>query len=287
MRVVIFGGRGFVGRNAVLSLRRKNVEVVVCDLPYFDIRTYAQFERFRFHADDVVVNLAAKQYGYKHGSFHDTNTVGTLNIITAMAACGCSRLIYFSSDMAISPIGYYGQSKRTAEFMVGVARRKISSTIFRPRLIIGPGRVGILGKLFWLVKHNLPVPMIGDGSKPYQMVSVFDCVQAIERAIERGCPNGEYNLGSLNPPPVKQLLEHFIKDAGSKSVVVPTNASMVKGTLNLLSRAGLSPIHREQYEMVDNQPEFDISLTEKGLGWKPEYSDQEMLLEAYREWRSR
>lgn len=62
------------------------------------------------------------------------------------------------------------------------------------------GRLGILEKLFKLVDHNLPVPMIGSGRNPYQFISVFDCASAARAAFSAGVPNEVYNLGSLNPP---------------------------------------------------------------------------------------
>jgi dTDP-glucose 4,6-dehydratase len=72
-------------------------------------------------------------------------------------------------------------------------------SIFRPRLIIGPGRLGILSKLFTLIDANLPVPMIGSGRNPYQFISVFDCAEAARLAWRAGVPNEAYNLGSDNP----------------------------------------------------------------------------------------
>jgi nucleoside-diphosphate-sugar epimerase len=107
-------------------------------------------------------------------------------------------------------------------------------SLFRPRLIIGPGRLGILEKLFKLIDWNLPVPMIGSGRNPYQFISVFDCAEAARLAWKAGVPNEAYNLGSLNPPPVRKLLGDLIKHAGSKSILVPTPGWAVKRTLDLL-----------------------------------------------------
>jgi dTDP-glucose 4,6-dehydratase len=60
-------------------------------------------------------------------------------------------------------------------------------SMFRPRLIIGPGRLGILEKLFKLIDMNLPVPMIGSGKNPYQFISVFDCAEACAPAWKAAC----------------------------------------------------------------------------------------------------
>ncbi len=46
----------------------------------------------------------------------------------------------------------------------GLAHARLRHLHFPPRLIIGPGRLGILEKLFKLINYNLPVPMIGSWS---------------------------------------------------------------------------------------------------------------------------
>ena len=111
-----------------------------------------------------------------------------------MDRSGASRLVHFTTDMI------YGHSVVTPQTEDHPAALRSATTdrassmtetlaahyrgngfrisIFRPRLIIGPGRLGILEKLFKLIDLNLPVPMIGSGSNPYQFISVFDCASA-------------------------------------------------------------------------------------------------------------
>jgi len=122
-----------------------------------------------------------------------------------------------TEDHPVAPLGEYGWSKqKTEELAVELRKRGMNISLFRPRLIIGPGRLGILEKLFKLIDWNLPVPMIGSGKNPYQFISVFDCAEAARAAFKSGVPNEAYNLGSLNPPPVKRLLGDLIRFAGSK-----------------------------------------------------------------------
>jgi dTDP-glucose 4,6-dehydratase len=185
------------------------------------------------------------------------------------------------------PFGPYGQSKKAAEDICRAYRKKgINITIFRPRMIIGPGRLGILKKLFFLIRHHLPVPTIGSGKNCYQMVSVFDCVSATVAAIQCGCPNKEYNLGSKNPPAERDLLKNLIKEAGSHSPVIPTNGKMVKAMLGFLDAIGFEIMHKEQYMIADEDYVLDISETEKDLGWMPQHNDQDMIIKAYSDYSS-
>ncbi len=314
MKVIIFGGNGFVGRWLIKALTEDGMNVFVCDLanepfeekvPYLqvDIRDKAQLRKVPFCMDDIVVNLAANQYHLKvpikgrDEFFFDTNTKGAENIMKAALTEGCTKLIQFTTDMTYgkpqylpvdtahpqNPFGPYGQSKKATEDICREYRKKgMRITIFRPRMINGPGRLGILKKLFWLIKCNLPVPTIGNGRNCYQMISVFDCVSAIRCAIDKGIPDKEYNLGSKSPPAIRDLLKNLIRETGSHSIVVPTPGKLVKTVLGCMGAMGVELMYKEQYMIADENYILDISETEKELEWEPQYADSNMIVEAYR-----
>ena len=73
-------------------------------------------------------------------------------------------------DHPPKPIGFYGLTKFEAEKLIlkEVEIGNLNCTIFRPRLIIGPRRLGILKNLFDLIRLNLPVPLIGNGKNIFQ-----------------------------------------------------------------------------------------------------------------------
>jgi dTDP-glucose 4,6-dehydratase len=182
------------------------------------------------------------------------------------------------------PIGEYSASKMAIEdYCIAKRAEGLRVSIFRPRLIIGPGRVGILGKLFHLIRLNLPVAMIGNGKNRYQMVSVFDCGSAAVHSANKGVVNGEFNLGSADPPTVRQLLAEVIRQAGSKSMLIPTVAAPAKVLLRFLDRINLPVLVPEQFEIADHDYVVDIEPTIRMLDWKPLYGDQQMMNEAYRQ----
>ena len=51
---------------------------------------------------------------------------------------------------------------------------------------MGPGRLGVMKKLFEAIAQNKPVPLIGNGLNYYQMVSVKDCANAAILAANKG-----------------------------------------------------------------------------------------------------
>src|SRR5690606_25330705 len=321
MKHIIFGGDGFVGRHLAPKLLADGQEVVVADivksdLPHYrqirfvhcDVTDGASVEAAGIGPDDMVYNLAAKMLSpiqvraKRLDSFYPVNYHGTVHIIEAMDKAGAKNLVHFTTDMIyghtvtfpmtedhpVAPLGEYGRSKLDTEVLASEWRgRGMSITLFRPRLIIGPGRLGILEKLFRLINLNLPVPMIGSGRNPYQFISVFDCAEAARLAWKAGVPNEAYNLGSLEPPPVRKLLGDLIRHAGSRSLLVPTPAWAVKRTLDLLDRLNMPLMDPEQYLIADEMCVLDVSKAGRELGWVPKHRDEDMLIAAYDEYRAK
>jgi dTDP-glucose 4,6-dehydratase len=321
MRHIIFGGDGFVGRHLAPKLIADGEEVFVADivksdLPHYrevrhvfcDVTDPASIANVGMRGEDMVYNLSAKMLSpiqvraKRHDFFFPVNFHGTENIIKAMDKAGAPKFVHFTTDMIyghtvahpmtedhpVGPLGEYGLSKLKTEELAAVWRgRGMRISLFRPRLIIGPGRLGILEKLFRLIDWNLPVPMIGSGRNPYQFISVFDCAEAAKRAWRAGTPNEAYNLGSLNPPSVRQLLGDLVRHAGSKSMLLPTPGWAVKRTLDLLDSINLPIMDPEQYLIADEMCVLDVSKAARDLGWAPQYRDADMLIAAYDEYRSR
>jgi len=319
MKHVIFGGDGFVGRYLAKDLAERGEEVLVADiarsdLPHYgdvghihcDVTNSASVAGVPIGADDMVYNMSAMMLSPiqkridRYPFFYPVNTFGAANIMAHTAASGASKMVQYTTDMVygktvktpqdedhpIAPLGHYGGSKADTETIADDWRmRGMKITIVRPRLIIGPGRLGILGKLFRLIDMNLPVPMIGSGRNPYQFISVYDCAEVARLAWEKGVPNRAYNLGSDNPPPVRKLLGDLIRSAGSKSILMPTPGFAVKWTLAGLDRLNMPLMDPEQYLIADEYCVRDTTAAKRDFGWTPKYRDEDMLVAAYAEYR--
>lgn len=319
MQHIIFGGDGFVGRHLAADLVKRGERVLVADinksaLPHYGDAVFIEVDvtdriavgKVPMQPGDMVYNLSAKMLSpimpraKRHEFFWPVNYHGTKHILEAMAGKGVDRLVHFTTDMIYgtaevvpqtedhpkNPLGEYGRSKLESEALCRDYRAKgMAISIFRPRLIIGPGRLGILAKLFRLIDMNLPVPMIGAGKNPYQFISVYDCASAARLAWEKGVPNAEYNLGSDDPPPVRELLRALVKRAGSRTVLVPTPGFLVKRTLDALDLINLPLMDPEQYLIADEFCIVDTARAKRDLGWRPMFKDTDMLIAAYDEYR--
>lgn len=323
MKHIIFGGDGFLGTELTKKLTARGERVVVCDLKQtqasgiydnsglvsyikLDVTHKADFDAVDVDAEDMVYHFAAKllvpilprseRKDYFWTALYD----GTQNVLSFMEQKGLRNLVYYTTDMVYghtlhhprfedhprAPLGPYGEAKYQTELLCEQYREKgFNITLFRPRLIIGPGRLGILEKLFKLVDHNLPVPTIGNGKNFYQFISVSDCAEACICAVAAGCPNENYNLGSLNPPTVNELLKKLIVEANSKSFLLPTPAGLVKLVLDIFDRMGMPIMDPEQYLIADETCVLDVSKGKRELGWEPKDNDVDMLFAAYNDYR--
>ncbi|MBT8132531.1 MAG: NAD(P)-dependent oxidoreductase, partial [Gammaproteobacteria bacterium] len=213
MKHILIGGDGFVGRYIARDLLKRGEEVLVCDIKKSEIPIYpratfmevdicdqAAVAKIPISPDDVVYGLAAVllhpivKRAQRKEHFFSVDYYGARHVVDAAMANGCRKFIQFSTDMVYGrmktdpplnethprePIGEYAESKRLIEnYCIEKRQEGLNVSIFRPRLIIGPGRLGILTNLFKLIRKNLPVPLIGSGNNRYQMISVFDCAEA-------------------------------------------------------------------------------------------------------------
>ncbi len=318
-RHIIFGGDGYVGRYIARDLLARGETVIVADivksdLPIYDyaefmkvdVRSRDQVDSVEIQKTDIVYNMAARllmppvKKNDRQAAFFPIHVQGTQNILGAIDAAGASKLVQFSTDMVYGksqlpppiptnhpklPIDAYGQSKKECEDVCEHWRSKgIDISIFRPRMVMGPGRLGLLANLFKLVKAGLPVPTIGSGKNRYQFVSVFDCASFAIQAADMGCPNGAWNLGSVNNPSTKNVLKALIQHANSRSFVVPTPAFAVKAVLSLLDYLDMTLLTREQYEIADEDYVVDVEDLRDVYGRVPEGSDEDMIVQAWDSW---
>lgn len=324
MRHVLIGGNGFLGRELVRQIRARGQTAVVVDLPESyarfpdpghpdvthvraDVARPGALDAVVLGPDDVVHHLATRlitpnkpRFG-RDAYFRVCAVDGTTQILAWMRRNGNRQLVFWSTDMVYGPalvvprpeshprrpFGPYGRSKVAAEDIVAaaVARGEVSATVFRPRLILGPGRLGILEVLFKLIDRGWPVPLIGQGTNRFQFVSVADCARASLIAADRGCPNGTYNLGSENSPTEYELLTEFVARVGSRSRVVRTPGDLVKAVLRGLHLFRIAPMDPEQFEIADLEVQLDISAAARDLGWRPRHGDTDLLTASYRAYR--
>jgi nucleoside-diphosphate-sugar epimerase len=155
----------------------------------------------------------------------------------------------------------------------------VSLAIVRPRTIIGPDRGGIFELFFSWISEGKPIFTIGKGNKPFQFIHVDDLVAAI-LVIARNSSSGVFNIGTDRYASLKSVFEELILHAGSKSRVLALPKGLTIGALFALELLKLSPLTSWHYRTLPRAFHFNIAPI-KNLGWSPDYSNSEMLIEAY------
>lgn len=320
MKHIITGGDGFLGTELAKKLVARGENVLAIDIkktpsPHYDHIEFMHVDITDKEAlatvpvddDDIVYHFAARllvpiiKRAERQEYFWSVLYQGTENLFEFLETrTGCRSVLYYTTDMVYGhtvenprpeshprvPLGPYGNAKYESELLCEKYReRGFSITIFRPRLIIGPGRLGILETLFKLIDKNLPVPTIGGGRNFYQFISVSDCAEICLAAVAKGIPNEAYNVGSTGAPRVRALLKELIKSAGSKSIVVPTPAFAVKFVLAILDKLNIPLLDPEQYLIADETCILSMEKAKRELDWEPKDSDTDMLNIAYASWK--
>ncbi len=169
MKVVLFGGAGFLGRVVARRLRAQGETVLTVDRRpgeadlAADITDRASLEALPAADADVVVNLAARLPGApdtlpEHAELFEVNAVGAANVAQWAAARHARRLVYGSTLVVVArpwpvplteaaatypvgPVAAYAASKLGGE-LVGAAiaaAAGVSFAALRFSALYGPG----------------------------------------------------------------------------------------------------------------------------------------------------
>lgn len=319
MKALVTGGSGFLGGALVRGLLARGTEVrVLCRRETPELRRLGA-EIFQGDLLDVtaltravagcelVFHAAAKAGVWgAYGDYHQTNVVGTENVIEACRSQKVGRLVYTSSPSVVfdgkdmegvdesAPypahfVANYAKSKALAEQKVrSAADGKLATVALRPHLIWGPGDNHLLprfasraaaGQLF----------RIGNQRKLVDTLYIDNAVSAHLLAADRLAPGSPidgkaYFISQGEPVEVWTMVNWLVQAAGA-----PPVTRTIPCSLALLLAWGFEMIHRLQ--RAPGEPRltrfavrelsvshwFDISAARRDLGYAPLVSTEEGL----------
>jgi len=319
-RVVVTGGAGYIGSHAVRTLAEAGHAVAVLDdlsaghaesLPKdVPLITAAIHDRDAVrrllveHRADAVMHFAAwlkvGESVEKPVEYYQNNVVGTLAVLDAMRGAGVKRFI-FSSTCAVygepasvpivetldtKPINPYGESKLTIERALPhlerahgikwVALRYFNAAGAWPDGSIGEDhadeihliplaiRAATGGPALKVFGEDYPTP---DGTCLRDYIHVCDLASAhlsALEALERGAASGAFNVGTGTPHSVRSVIDTVSRVVGRP--VAWQSAPRRPGDPAVL------------YASSDR--------AQRELGWRPQYTDLEVIVRHAWQWHS-
>jgi len=242
--VTVFGGSGFLGRNVVRALCKRDYRIrVAVRRPELATHLQPAGKVGQIHAvqanlryaasveaamrdSDIVVNLAGILTEGGAQSFDAVQAKGAQTVAQAAAAAG-ARMVHVSAigadDNALSA---YGRSKAAGEKAVLAALP--SATILRPSLMFGPEDQ--FTNRFAALARMLPaLPLVGGGVTKIQPAYVGDVANAVADAVDgKTKPGATYELGGPEVLTLREIIEIILAITGRQPMLLPLPFGLAK-----------------------------------------------------------
>jgi len=247
-RVLVTGGKGFIGSHLVKELKRRGCEVWVCDLMHSgeenyircDVSRYRQVERLFEGQEFDYVYHAAAEYGRWNGEdYYEnlwmTNAVGTKNILR-MQEKKRFRMIFFGSaevygdydgvmsedvmdKIPIKQMNDYAISKWVNELQIINSAKMFGTETVRVRLfnVYGPGEHytpyrGWIPKFIYKALKDEPYTVYLGHKRTLEYVE--DICRTLANIMDNFKPGEVYNLGGDQQYEIKYVSDLILKTLG-------------------------------------------------------------------------
>jgi len=249
MKIVIFGGHGFIGKVLQEKMREKH-EVTVFDLTDEDVRDPETFMRLlTAEKADVVINLAAILGTMKDApsvlDLFETNVIGNLKVLKSAYDVGVKTFIFTSSmtvhgenkigdhktrSSPFNPKHGYSASKASAEFsMIQFLKEAPEMKIItvRPTMVLGKGTY-LPHAPIEFIKTALAgkdIEIFGEGLHEREWIWIDDVGEGIMKAVEYGVTaNPGYYPFFLSSSRISMadLARKVVNKLGGKVIFIPS-----------------------------------------------------------------
>ncbi|WP_315740363.1 MULTISPECIES: complex I NDUFA9 subunit family protein [unclassified Bradyrhizobium] len=290
--VTVFGGSGFVGRNVVRALAKRDyrirvavrrpelaghlqplgrvgqIHAVQANLRYPDSVASA------LRDSHVAINLVGVLTESGAQTFEAVQAEGAATVAKAAAAAG-ARMVHVSAIGAdAESASSYARAKAAGETAVLAAVPE--AVIMRPSVVFGP-EDQFTNRFAALARVSPFLPLIGGGETKMQPVYVGDVATAVADAVDgKAQPGATYELGGPEVLSFREILKIILDITDRDRALLPLPFGLAKLQAAILQFAPgplkLTPDQVEllRYDNVVSEAAKAAGLTLQGLGITPD-----------------
>lgn len=289
--VTIFGGSGFLGRNVVRALCKRDYRIRVAvrrpelagylqpsgkvgqvHIVQANLRYPASVEA-ALRDSDAVINLVGILAEGGGQTFDAVQAKGAETVAKAAAAAGASLVHVSAIGADAESPSRYAKAKAAGEAAVRAAVP--SATIFRPSVMFGP-EDQFTNRFAALARLSPVLPLIGGATK-MQPVYVGDVATAIADAVDGKAKAGAtYELGGPEVLTMREIIEAIVGIADRKPMLVPLSFGLARLQAAFLQFApGALKLTPDQVTLLERDNVVSdaakaAGLTLEGLGITPD-----------------
>jgi uncharacterized protein YbjT (DUF2867 family) len=251
--VTVFGGSGFLGRNVVRALCKRDYRIrVAVRRPELAVHLQPAGKVGQVHAVQANLRYPESVAAAMRGSHAVVNLVGILaesgpqsfaavqaagpGVVARAAAAIGARMVHVSALGADenSP-SRYARSKAEGEKAVLAAAP--TATIFRPSVVFGP-EDQFTNRFASLARISPVLPLIGGGLTKLQPVYAGDVATAIADAVDgKTRPGATYELGGPEVLTMREIIESILAIVERRRMLVSLPFGLAKLQAMLLQFA--------------------------------------------------
>jgi nucleoside-diphosphate-sugar epimerase len=310
-KVLVTGGKGFLGGHLVRKLTANGEQVRIFARPHGDAKKNNSSDSDIFWGDirdsqavegavngvDKVIHLVSN---FRHGGSdkdeaYDINVKGTENVLNASLKFGVKRFVHCSTigvhgnvkeipateETPFNPCDLYQETKLIAEKKVWqfYEKTKLPISVVRPISMFGPGDLRML-KLFKMIKKGRFV-VVGDGSALFQPAYIDDVLQGFMLCLEKPEAIGEaFIIGGEEYLPLRELFQVIADElnVAPPKIKLPLGPVLFAASLceKICAPLGIEPpLHRRRVSFFQNNRAFSVKKAKSVLGFSPDVSLRE------------
>jgi uncharacterized protein YbjT (DUF2867 family) len=290
--VTVFGGSGFLGRNVVRALAKRDFRIRVAvrrpelaghlqplgrvgqiHAVQANVRYPASVEA-AMRDSHVAINLVGILTADGAQSFDAVQADGAETVAKAAAAAG-ARMVHVSAIGADeNSLSAYARSKAAGE--KAVLAVVPSATILRPSVVFGP-EDQFTNRFAGLARMSPMLPLIGGGATRMQPVYVGDVAAAVAEAVDGNAKAGAtYELGGPEVLTMREIMEIILAITERNRMLLTLPFGLAKlQALFLQFAPGPLKLTPDQVELLRSDNVVSdaakaASLTLEGLGITPD-----------------